>query len=104
MVVPATFMCRWCPEGPWDPQDDRIVGLGCVLLPAPATRSPMRLPRFSIPRLTPRVRRVLPAVLLAVGLVVATVGPVLGHALYVRSDPRSGGQLQTPGTVRVWFT
>lgn len=30
--------------------------------------------------------------------------PVLAHATYVRSDPASGGQLATPGRIRVLFT
>src|SRR5215218_9163177 len=49
-------------------------------------------------------RRAMPALLLAFGLLFVTGGPALGHALYEKSDPRSGGQLQTPGTIKVWFT
>src|SRR3712207_885923 len=48
--------------------------------------------------------RALPAHLLALGLLIMSAEPARGHALYEKSDPRSGGQLQTPGTVKVWFT
>ncbi|MDP8922099.1 MAG: CopD family protein [Chloroflexota bacterium] len=60
--------------------------------------------RLSLLRLALGVRRGSTALGLAIALLVMTAGPALGHALYEKSDPPSGGQLQTPGTVRVWFT
>src|SRR3712207_5211993 len=38
-------------------------------------------------------------------LLVLTVAPTaFGHALYLRSEPASGGQLVAPGQIQVWFT
>lgn len=34
----------------------------------------------------------------------AGAGRVDAHALYERSNPPSGGQIQTPGSIQVWFT
>src|SRR5215204_3615019 len=45
------------------------------------------------------------AVLGVVGLLLMlTVRPVLGHALYVKSEPASGARFVPPGQIQVWFT
>ncbi len=41
---------------------------------------------------------------LAMLLLVVPAPRAFGHALYLRSDPASGGQLVSPGQIQVWFT
>ncbi|MFN8635641.1 MAG: copper resistance protein CopC [Chloroflexota bacterium] len=57
-----------------------------------------------------RSRSALVAARATVGLVVAvllfagSVHPASAHALYEKSQPTTGGQLDTPGQIQVWFT
>src|SRR5687768_2065664 len=56
----------------------------------------------------PRVRlglaSALAGALLAVLLVGGSARPALAHALYEKSQPATGSQLETPGQIQVWFT
>src|SRR5262245_53879641 len=48
--------------------------------------------------------RTLFGLLVAVLLLGGTVRQASAHALYEKSQPTSGGQLDTPGQIQVWFT
>ena len=56
------------------------------------------------PRLPLTVVRALTALLFVALLLGGTARPALAHALYERSQPATGGQLETPGQIQVWFT
>ena len=61
----------------------------------PTLRRPPRLSIFAA---------ALVAALLAALLLGGSARPALAHALYEKSQPASGAQLETPGQIQVWFT
>lgn len=63
----------------------------------------MRLP-LPHRRLSTVGGRVLLVLVLAVLLAGGSARPASAHALYERSQPATGGQLDTPGQIQVWFT
>src|SRR5688500_10617504 len=60
-----------------------------------------RLPR---PRSLYAVGRALAVLLCAALLLGGTIRPALAHALYEKSQPATGSQLEAPGQIQVWFT
>ena len=51
-----------------------------------------------------RLRAAARQTVVAMVLLLATVRPAFGHALYERSEPAAGAQLTAPGQIHVWFT
>src|SRR5687767_11392703 len=64
--------------------------------PMRSSLSPRRLPTVG--------KQVLLVLALAVLLLGSTARPASAHALYEKSQPATGGRLDTPGQIQVWFT
>jgi copper transport protein len=62
------------------------------------------MPRLPHLRFRSTLIATLTGLLLTALLFGGTVRPASAHALYEKSQPASGGQLQSPGQIMVWFT
>ncbi|MGE3268514.1 MAG: copper resistance protein CopC [Chloroflexota bacterium] len=62
------------------------------------------MPACTLANLLRPICRALLGLLLATLFIAGGVRPASAHALYERSQPASGGKLESPGQVQVWFT
>ena len=83
------------------PRRGLVIAAGPGPAPGPSTRSTRSHVR---PMLSKPICTLLRSLTVATLVLLAVAPTAFGHALYLRSEPASGGQLVAPGQVQVWFT